>query len=219
MRRILYTLLFLPICSQAQQWKIGLNVGASAVTELKEFTSSTEIHPGGALMITVSRSINPRLEIGIQSLATTIVRGSHNITAYDSFGTPLGTYINAQIHIGKPAFLITPFLSWHIRNSYLGIQGGLFTTLPGNDNISDKVARFYFNRFRGFTLGIHVGHEWHITNMLLINAELRANYIKARMKENGVVGYGLHTYQGAITIGAKYTIGRKKITEGNKAGV
>lgn len=211
MKRILYTLLFLPVFAQAQHWKLGLNVGVSAITELGGFTDNTKMRPSSALMLTASRAINPRVEIGVQMMATRLVRVSNDITSFNANGSPVGTYIDARVHIGKAAFLITPFLSWHIRRFYLGAQGGYFTTLDGQFDNSGKHAMIYVNNFKGFTLGIHAGHDWPVTKNLLLNAELRANYIHARLKPNAIVLNGFNTFQGAIMIGAKYIIGGKKL--------
>lgn len=192
----------------SSKWLLSAGGGISVISKPKGFTNYdySKLYPAASFMLSVSRTISKKLQVGIEFQSTDLVRKGDAIWYTNPF-TPYGTYSDARMHIGKTAFLFTPFLSVTLGRFYLGPQLGYFITCSSTSDNTGKHAHIYYNDFKGYLGGIHGGVMPAMSRHFALFAEAQINYLHAATKKiNGISSYGFNCFQGGLSVGMKYAL-------------
>jgi hypothetical protein len=212
MKRFLLVLLLTPCVGHAQKWRIGLSGGLSGITKPKQAPPAyddSRVMPGGVGMLSISRVLNRRLELGLDIAAVNLVRKADLVVGNP--GAPVGTVKDARLRIGKLALMFTPSLSYRVANWYFGPQVGYFITTKGTTTTANPFEisgpyHYFYNDVRGIVAGAHVGYRRSLVKYLSLCGEARGNYVRGKQIINGISLYGFNMLQLQMTIGASYTL-------------
>ena len=209
MKKYLFLLVFMPLCSIAQKWDVGINTGVSVISEpgMPERFFKSEMTPTPAVMISVGRLIKPRLRLGLDLDFVRLWRKTE-FEVTDLTGQTIATFSDGRFCIGNTALMVSPSLTYSIRNFYFGGQVGYLLTTEGENSDAKSTGRMYMNKAQGFFGGLQAGYLHKINRRFSLNAELRGNYFDADADwyTTFTPTYRLHAFQVQAMVGLRYSL-------------
>jgi len=194
MKKILFALLLLPLCSYAQL-EIGANDGVAIFKPL-EYSHDVKqtINTKNTFNAVISYNLH-HFKLGV----------GYNEATLDFSNTDPYAFFSYQQHIHN-IFLFSDYVNRIKRSSfYSGILVG-YVTGGGTVNefgFSSANGEYYSNEKKtGFSLGVHIGYAYDIYRGLGVNADLSAIY----MATNGKIEGGNEFYYFPLTLGIHYRI-------------